>query len=44
MALQIGSPAPDFELKDQHGVPTSLASFKGKKSVVVLFYPLYSSK
>ena len=39
MALQIGSPAPDFELKDQHGVPTSLASFKGKKSVVVLFYP-----
>lgn len=39
MALQIGSPAPDFELKDQHGVPTSLTSFKGKKSVVVLFYP-----
>ena len=26
-------------MKDQHGVPTSLASFKGKKSVVVLFYP-----
>jgi len=39
MALQIGSPAPDFELMDQHGAPTSLASFKGKKSVVVLFYP-----
>ena len=39
MALQIGSSAPEFELMDQHGVPTSLASFKGKKSVVVLFYP-----
>ena len=39
MALQIGSSGPEFELMDQHGVPTSLASFKGKKSVVVLFYP-----
>ena len=39
MALQIGSSGPEFELMDQHGVPTSLASFKGKKSVVVHFYP-----
>lgn len=37
--LAIGSPAPDFDLSDQHGVKVSLASFRGKKNVVVLFYP-----
>ncbi len=39
MTLTIGSAAPDFELKDQHGSKISLASFKGEKSVVILFYP-----
>ncbi len=39
MTLTIGSAAPDFELMDQHGSKVSLASFKGKKNVVVLFYP-----
>lgn len=39
MELTIGSAAPDFELKDQHGSKVSLASFKGEKSVVILFYP-----
>lgn len=38
-SLIIGTPAPDFELSDQHGVKVSLASFRGKKNVVVLFYP-----
>ena len=39
MALAIGSVAPDFELLNQHGEKISLSSFKGKKNVVVLFYP-----
>ena len=37
--LAIGSHAPDFELSDQHGVKVSLASFREKKNVVILFYP-----
>lgn len=39
MTLTIGQAAPQFELTDQHGTKTSLESFKGKKNVVVLFYP-----
>jgi len=39
MTLSIGSVAPDFELSDQHGNKVSLASYKGKKNVVLLFYP-----
>lgn len=39
MTLSIGTAAPDFELNDQHGNKVSLSSFKGKKSVVLLFYP-----
>ena len=39
MALAIGSAAPNFELVNQHGEKISLSSFKGKKNVVVLFYP-----
>jgi alkyl hydroperoxide reductase subunit AhpC len=39
MSLTIGSPAPQFELSNQHGEKVSLESFKGQKNVVVLFYP-----
>ena len=39
MTITLGSVAPDFELSDQHGNKVSLASFKGKKNVVLLFYP-----
>ena len=39
MSLEIGSSAPDFKLKNQHGEEISLSLFKGKKNVVVLFYP-----
>jgi len=39
MSLAIGSAAPDFTLKNQHGEEVSLSSYKGKKNVVVLFYP-----
>jgi mycoredoxin-dependent peroxiredoxin len=40
MALEIGDEAPDFELPDQHGTPVKLSSFRGKKNVVLVFYPL----
>lgn len=39
MALTIGQAAPDFTLMNQHGESVSLSSFKGKKNVVVIFYP-----
>jgi peroxiredoxin len=40
MTLIIGDAAPDFELDNQFGERVSLASFKGKKPVVLVFYPL----
>jgi peroxiredoxin len=40
MAVDIGQEAPDFELKDQHGTPVRLSSFRGSKNVVLVFYPL----
>lgn len=39
MTLRIGDPAPDFTLRDQHGRSTSLADFRGRQPVVVVFYP-----
>jgi peroxiredoxin len=39
MTLTIGQAAPDFEVLNQHGEKISLSSFKGKKNVVLLFYP-----
>lgn len=38
MALNIGDPAPDFELLTDEGQPLSLASLRGKR-VVLFFYP-----
>ena len=40
MAVEVGEEAPDFELKDQHGTPVRLSGFRGKKNVVLVFYPL----
>ena len=40
MAAEIGEQAPDFELRDQHGTPVRLSSFRGAKNVVLVFYPL----
>jgi peroxiredoxin len=37
--LKIGEVAPDFELKNFQGKSFKLSSFKGKKPVVVFFYP-----
>ena len=40
MSLLIGDAAPDFELPNQNGEPVRLSDFRGKKAVVVVFYPL----
>jgi mycoredoxin-dependent peroxiredoxin len=40
MAVEVGQEAPDFELKNQHGEPVRLSSFRGAKNVVLVFYPL----
>jgi len=37
--LELGGPAPDFTLRDQFGQDVTLSSFRGKKAVVILFYP-----
>ena len=39
MTLQLGTPAPDFMLRDQHGASVRLSSYRGRKAVVVMFYP-----
>jgi len=36
--LDLGSKAPDWTLKDQHGKDQSLSSFLKKGSVVLVFY------
>ncbi|MEV4283950.1 peroxiredoxin [Nonomuraea bangladeshensis] len=37
--VEVGAPAPDFELQDQHGAPVRLSRLRGRK-VVLVFYPL----
>lgn len=37
--LKVGDIAPDFTLSNQYGEQVSLSSFRGKKNVVVMFYP-----
>ena len=36
----MGTAAPDFTLKDQNQKEVKLSDFKGKKNVVLVFYPL----
>ena len=39
--LKVGDKAPDFELKEHRSdTPVSLQSFRGRQSVVLVFYPL----
>lgn len=40
MTLIIGDAAPDFSLINQYGETVTLSEFKGKKNVVIVFYPL----
>jgi peroxiredoxin Q/BCP len=37
--LAVGDKAPDFSLEDQDGNKVKLSDFKGKKNVVLVFYP-----
>jgi len=37
--LNLGDEAPAFSLRNQHGAMVSLADFRGRKNVVVMFYP-----
>ena len=37
--IKVGDPAPDFVLKDQDQKEVRLSDFKGKKNVVLAFYP-----
>ena len=40
MSPIIGDAAPDFTLVNQFGAEVSLSDFRGKKNVVLVFYPL----
>lgn len=39
MAPQAGDEAPDFALRNQHGETVRLSDFRGRKAVVVVFFP-----
>ncbi len=39
MSVEVGRSAPEFTLKDQQGNEVSLASFRGERAVVLVFYP-----
>lgn len=40
MTVEVGQMAPDFTLKNQHGEEVTLSDFRGKKNVVLVFYPM----
>jgi mycoredoxin-dependent peroxiredoxin len=39
MTVDIGAPAPDFALRDQHGQVVRLSDFAGERNVALVFYP-----
>jgi peroxiredoxin len=42
--VKVGDPAPDFELKSADGNTVRLSDFRGKKNVVLAFFPFAFSK
>lgn len=40
MSVEIGQPAPDFCLKGHDDKEYKLSEFKGKKNLLMVFYPL----
>ncbi len=36
--VAVGGPAPDFSLESKDGAMVTLSSFRGRKSVVLVFY------
>jgi mycoredoxin-dependent peroxiredoxin len=44
MAPEVGTEAPDFTVRDQNNQEATLSSFRGERSVLLVFYPFaYSS-
>ena len=41
---QVGTQAPDFALRNQHGEQVQLSSFRDERNVVVVFYPFAFSR
>lgn len=39
MALAVGTTAPDFTVRDSNKSPVTLSSFRGKRAVLLVFYP-----
>lgn len=39
MSLKLGELAPEFNLKSQHGEDITLSSYRGDKSVLLVFFP-----
>ena len=39
MPIDVGDPAPALALKDQHGQTVSLADYRGRQRVLLVFYP-----
>lgn len=44
MSVEVGTAAPDFVLKDQHGEAVTLSDFRGESNVVLVFYPFAFSR
>ena len=40
MTIAVGADAPDFTLKDQNNQEVQLSDFRGRKAVLLVFYPL----
>lgn len=38
-SLEIGTEAPDFTLRDHNGAEVTLSSFRGRRNVLLVFYP-----
>ena len=39
MTVEVGHEAPEFELRNQFGEPVRLSSFRGRKNVMLVFFP-----
>jgi len=39
MPVEVGQPAPEFTLRDQNREEVTLSQFRGKKNVLLVFYP-----
>ncbi|MEH1169491.1 peroxiredoxin [Micromonospora sp. CPCC 205539] len=40
MPIEVGAEAPDFVLKDQNNQEVRLSDFRGRRTVLLVFYPL----